>query len=309
MVATKICTDTIKLNTGAEMPMIGFGTAIPGGHNVYEAIKIAIENGYRCIDTAAIYGNEEIVGKAIRDSGLPREDFFVITKLWCSQAKNPELALSSSLKRLGLDYVDLYLVHCPNVFERSDNVGDDNYFPSPQYPEKEEDTTSDKEVTFLDVWHLVEKLPETNLTKAVGVANFSKNKLKKILDDPKTKVVPAVNMVESHPLLPQDELASYCKEKNIVMQTFLFSSTKNPFKREPVIAEIVEKNEVTPNQVLVNYNVKRGLPVLPKAKKQHRIIENIKVFDLSDEDFEKLNNMHKTNGTKRLVNTDWIDWD
>ena len=169
---------TLKLNTGASIPVLGFGTWRSVDNNGYHSVIAALKAGYRHIDAAAIYLNEEEVGRAIKDSGVPREEIFITTKLWGTEQRDPEAALNKSLKRLGLDYVDLYLMHWP-VPLKTDRVTDGNVLCIPTL----EDGTVDidtKEWNFIKTWELMQELPKTGKTKAVGVSNFSINNIKAV---------------------------------------------------------------------------------------------------------------------------------
>ncbi|SCW02294.1 LAFE_0F03268g1_1 [Lachancea fermentati] len=300
----KNSTATVKLNTGATIPLLGLGTWRSTEEEAYNAVLSAIKDGYRHIDSAAIYGNEAPVGRAIRDSGVPREELFVTTKLWGTQHRDPKFALQESLKRLGLDYVDLYLMHWP-VALKTANIKDGNYLTFPIAPNGKRDVDLD-DWNFIKTWELLQELPATGKTKAVGVSNFSVNNLKDLLASPTTKVVPAANQVELHPYLPQEELVKFCEGKGIVIEAYSpLGSNGSPLLKDPVVIKIAEKYGVEPAQVLINWGLKRGYVILPKSVTPSRIASNFKVFELSDEDFEKINNISKENGIKRFVDPDW----
>ncbi|AMD21604.1 HFL252Cp [Eremothecium sinecaudum] len=289
MVELKNSTATIKLNTGAELPVVGLGTWQSTDEDCYKAVLAALKNGYKHIDTAAIYGNEEVIGRAIKDSGIPREELFITTKLWFPGYRNPKEALTKSLERLGLDYVDLYLIHWPATFKEGQDPIHGNAEADPSW-------------THVHTWRMVQKLPETGLTKAVGVSNFTINNLKDILNDPENKVIPAANQVEIHPYLPQEDLFDFCKEKGIVIEAYSpLGSTGSPAAKEPVIVELAEKYGVAPAQVLISWVISRGMVVLPKSQKEERVIANFKVFQLEKSDIERINEVHKKSGTKRFV--------
>ncbi|AMD21993.1 HFR138Wp [Eremothecium sinecaudum] len=303
MVEVKDCTDVLTLNTGAKIPVIGLGTYQADGDDVYKAVLHALKNGYRHIDTAAIYANEKLVGRAIKESGVPREELFITTKLWVSQFRDPERALDGCLKRLGLDYVDLYLLHFPipqKEFEPDgENLSVQSYLAH--------NFAYDEEWTFVDTWRLVQKLPETGKARAVGVSNFSVNYLNKLLADPELKVVPAVNQIEVTPYLPQEEVIEFCKSKNILIEAYSpLGSTGAPVAKEPEVIELAEKYGVTPAQVLINYAVNRGLVVLPKSVTNERIDANLKSFKIESVDVEKLNSIHKRTGIKSYFDTKWL---
>lgn len=277
-----INTNTLKLNTGEPIPQVGLGTwqATEEGA-AYNAVKVALQNGYRHIDTAAIYGNEEEVGQGIKDSGVPREEIFVTTKLWNNDHKDVPGALATSLKKLGLDYIDLYLIHWP--------VSTD---PATNEPYTDFD--------FVDTYKELQKLVGGGKVKAIGVSNFTLAKLKRLLADKDVTVTPAVNQIEAHPLLPQEELTQYLRDNGILVESYSpLGSTNSPlFKNEAIVA-IAEKNKVEPAQVLVSWAVQRGTVVLPKSVTDSRIISNVKTFTLSDEDFAELNGLSEKYGVVR----------
>ena len=305
MVATKNDTHLIKLNTGVSIPAVGLGTwRSTGVDDGYTSVKKALEVGYRHIDTAAIYKNEDQVGKAINDSGVPRSEIFVTTKLWCTQQHNPKEALEQSLKRLGLDYVDLYLMHWP-VSLSPKSITDGNYLTIPMKP----DGSRDVETTtwnFIKTWELMQELPATGLTRAVGVSNFSINNIKDLLASPGNKFAPAINQVELHPLLPQQELIDFCKTQGIVIEAYSpLGSNNAPLLSEKTVLAVAKKNDVTPAEVVISWHVQRGYVVLPKSVNPDRITSNLKTFTLPEEDFKAVSNISKIEGEKRIVVPDW----
>ncbi|EHN00195.1 Gcy1p [Saccharomyces cerevisiae x Saccharomyces kudriavzevii VIN7] len=233
-------TRTLSLNTGAQIPQVGLGTWQSKDNDAYKSVLAALTDGYRHIDTAAIYRNEDQVGQAIRDSGVPREKIFVTTKLWCSQHHEPAKALDQSLRRLGLDYVDLYLMHWPVRLD-PDYIKDGNILsvPTKQDGSRAVDITN---WNFIKTWELMQELPKTGKAKAVGVSNFSINNLKDLLASKGNKLTPAANQVEIHPLLPQNELIDFCRGKGIMIEGYSpLGSTDAPLLKEPVILEIAKK--------------------------------------------------------------------
>lgn len=305
MVELKNTTATIKLNTGASIPVVGLGTwRSTEADDGYKAVRKALEVGYRHIDTAAIYKNEGQVGKAINDSGVPRSEIFVTTKLWCTQQHNPKEALEQSLKRLGLDYVDLYLMHWP-VSLSPRMIKDGNMLTIPV----RDDGARDVEISdwnFIKTWELMQELPATGLTKAIGVSNFSINNIKDLLASPGNKIVPAMNQVELHPLLPQQELIDFCHSKGVIIEAYSpLGSNNAPLLTQKTVVEVAKKNNVTPAQVVISWHVQRGYVVLPKSVNADRIISNLKTFTLSKEDFEAVSNISKVEGEKRIVVPDW----
>lgn len=298
------CTATMKLNTGAEIPVIGLGTWRSAENDGYDSVLAALKQGYRHIDAAAIYLNEDQVGKAIKDSGVPRNEIFVTTKLWGTEQRNPSKALDDSLKRLGLDYVDLYLMHWP-VPLKTGNIKDGNVLTIP----KKEDGKVDVDIeewNFVKTWELMQDLLATGKTKAIGVSNFSINNLKTLKSSPNFKIVPAANQIEVHPLLPQFDLIKYCQEQNIVVEAYSpFGSADAPVLKEQSLHDIGKKYNVTAAQVIISWSVQRGYVVLPKSVKAERIEANRKIITLKEEDMAAINNLSKEKGEKRLVDMDW----
>ncbi|CCH58081.1 hypothetical protein TBLA_0A02825 [Henningerozyma blattae CBS 6284] len=295
--ALKNCTATVKLNTGANIPAIGLGTWRSENNDGYDSVIAAAKVGYRHIDTAAIYGNEDQVGKAINECGVTRSELFVTTKLWGTQQRDPETALNQSLKRLGLDYVDLYLIHWPVAF-KTDTIKDGNLLT---IPKKDGEADIDyPEWNFIKTWELMQNLLKTGKTKAIGISNFSINNIKELLAAPTTTVTPACNQVEVHPLLPQDELIAFCKEKGIVIEAYSpLGGINAPVLKDETIIEIAKRNNVDAGQVVTSWHVQRGYVVLPKSVKESRIISNLKTFTLSDDDMTKINNLVKVKGENR----------
>ncbi|SCU79151.1 LANO_0A05248g1_1 [Lachancea nothofagi CBS 11611] len=292
------------LNTGATLPSVGLGTWQSSDEDAYKAVLAALDCGYRHIDTAAIYRNEEPVGRAIRDSKVPRSELFVTTKLWCTQQREPEAALDASLKRLGLDYVDLYLMHWP-VCLNVDNVKDDNYLVIPTKADGSRDVDIEG-WNFVKTWEHMQKLPQTGKTKAIGVSNFSINNLKEILKPELGFTVPAANQIEIHPQLAQDELIDFCKSKGIVVEAYSpLGSSSSTLLSDPEIAEVADKYKVEPAQVLINWGVARGYCVLPKSTNPKRIESNFKSFNLSSEDTQRVSEITKKLGVKRYVDPNW----
>ncbi|SCU77647.1 LAMI_0A01860g1_1 [Lachancea mirantina] len=290
------------LNTGAKIPAVGLGTFEAGDGDVYPAVMEALKVGYRHIDAAAIYRNEKSVGKAIRDSGVPREELFVTTKLWCTQHKEPEKALDQSLERLGLDYVDLYLIHWP-VALKTTSIKDGNMLTVPL-----RDGARDVDVdwNFVRTWELVQELPATGKTKAVGVSNFSINHLKELLASPGNKLTPAANQVEIHPLLPQQELIDFGKKHGIVTEAYSpLGHNGAPLLKNATVQEVAAKYNTGPAQILISWAVKRGYVVLPKSITPARVKSNFELVDLSAEDVQKLLDIAKNEGEKRFINPDW----
>ncbi|KAJ5320145.1 hypothetical protein PENANT_c025G10170 [Penicillium antarcticum] len=264
------CDTRFKLNTGAEIPALGLGTWQSQPGEVARAVAHAIKVGYRHIDAALCYGNENEVGQGIKeaiDSGIvKREDLFVTTKLWCSFHARVEEGLQQSLSDLGLDYVDLYLMHWPLAMNPK---GNHNIFP--KLPDGSRDI--DHSHSHVTTWKSMEKLIGTSKVKAIGVSNYSVQYLEELL--PQATIVPAANQIENHPSLPQQEIVDFCKQKGIHITAYSpLGSTGSPlFTAEPIVA-VANKRGVTPATVLLSWHIARGSSVLAKSVTPARIEAN-----------------------------------
>lgn len=240
--------DTTKLNNGVDMPWLGYGTFKAQGREVEEGVSYALEIGYRSIDTAAVYKNEEEVGRAIAASGIPRSELFVTTKVWNDdQGYDTTLkAFDRSLEALKLDTVDLYLIHWPGV---------------------------DK---FKDTWRALERLYEEGRTRSIGVSNFQVHHLKELMKDSGT--VPVLNQVELHPRLIQKELRDFCAQHDIRMEAWA-PLMKGRLQDDPVIGEIAAKYGKTAAQVILRWDLQNGIVTIPKSVTKSRIKENSEIFD------------------------------
>lgn len=253
------------LNNGVKMPVLGLGTfRADNGSEAYNAVKYALEAGYRHIDTAAVYGNEESVGEAIRDSKIPREELFITTKLWNEEMRksNQRRAAEESLKRLGLSYVDLYLIHWPVKGK------------------------------YVESWLELEKLYADGLTRAIGVSNFHIHHLEDVLKV--CKIVPAVNQVECHPYLTHEELADYCKGKGILFEPWSPLASGKALG-DPVLNAIGEKYNKNAAQVILRWGLQRGFVNIPKSTHKERIVSNADLFDfeLTPEDMARIYGLNK----------------
>jgi diketogulonate reductase-like aldo/keto reductase len=240
---------TLRLNTGATIPQLGLGVwQTPRGKPTRTAVATALRVGYRHVDTAAIYGNEVDVGAAIRESDVPRADIFVTTKLWNDdQGYEPAFrAFDASLARLGLDYIDLYLIHWPVPRKR------------------------------LDSWRALERIFADGRARAIGVSNFMPQHLAELLGNAQT--IPAVDQVEISPFLQQRETRAFCAEHGIVVQAYS-PLTRGKRLGHPVIVEVARRVGRTPAQVMLRWGVQHGLVVLPKSTHEARIRENAAIFD------------------------------
>ncbi|KAJ5483255.1 hypothetical protein N7530_002501 [Penicillium desertorum] len=259
-----------KLNTGAEIPALGLGTWQSQPGEVARAVFHAIKVGYRHIDAALCYGNESEVGQGIKeaiDAGIvKREDLFVTTKLWCSYHSRVEEGLQQSLTDLGLDYVDLYLMHWPLAMNPK---GNHNLFP------KLADGSRDivHSHSHVTTWKSMEKLVGTGKVKAIGVSNYSVKFLEELL--PQATIIPAANQIENHPLLPQQEIVDFCNKTGIHITAYSpLGSTGSPlFTAEPIVA-VANKRGVTPATVLLSWHIARGSSVLAKSVTPARIEAN-----------------------------------
>ncbi|KAJ6012142.1 hypothetical protein N7499_012889 [Penicillium canescens] len=264
------CDTRFKLNTGAEIPALGLGTWQSQPGEVARAVAHAIKVGYRHIDAALCYGNENEVGQGIKeaiDSGIvKREDLFVTTKLWCSFHARVEEGLQQSLTDLGLDYVDLYLMHWPLAMNPK---GNHNIFP--KLPDGSRDI--DHSHSHVTTWKSMEKLVGTGKVKAIGVSNYSVQYLEELL--PQATIIPAANQIENHPSLPQQEIVDFCKQKGIHITAYSpLGSTGSPlFTAEPIVS-VANKRGVTPATVLLSWHIARGSSVLAKSVTPARIEAN-----------------------------------
>ncbi|KZV61840.1 Aldo/keto reductase [Peniophora sp. CONT] len=282
------------LNTGAKIPLVGLGCwmGMPGGEQrVYDMCIKAIAAGYRHIDTAAGYANEEYVGKAIRDSGIPRSEFFVTTKLPNTHHAKVEEALDASLTALGLDYVDLYLMHWPQATATEDWFGP--HLPPGEFP------------TFNDTWAGLEKVYEKGKARAIGISNFSVKTLEPLLKT--AKVVPAVNQIQMHPFLPQNETKALCDAKGIHLTAYSpigqpGESYKGPsLLGNDLIVQLAEKYSATPAQIVLSWGVQRGTSVIPKSENEDRLRNNITVVKLDAADVKAVDELHTQPGLHRSL--------
>ncbi|GME74683.1 unnamed protein product [[Candida] boidinii] len=292
-------TSILRLNTGVSIPQIGLGTWQSTEEEVYGAVLAAIKAGYKHIDTAAIYKNETAVGRAIKDSGIPREELFVTTKLWCTYHTRVQQGLDESLERLGLEYVDLYLIHWP--FAMNPN-GADNWLPF-----KEDGVTRDViEWDYVKTYEAMQELLPSGKVRAIGISNFTEEKIERLLNSESTKIKPACLQIELHPLLPQQKLIDYCKSKDIVVEAYSpLGSTGAPLLKNEKLIKIAEKYGVSPATICISWAIWRGTVVLPKSVSSARIESNLVVVKLDDEDGEQINSIHETEGVQRFVSPKW----
>lgn len=240
----------IKLNNGVEMPILGFGVfQMQDMAECEQAVVDAIETGYRLIDTAASYMNEEAVGKGIKRSGIAREELFVTTKLWVSDAgyENTKIAFQKSLELLQLDYLDLYLIHQP--------YGD-----------------------IYGSWRAMQELYEEGKVKAIGVSNFHPDRVMDLITN--TGFVPAVNQIETHPFHQQNETQKFLQENNIQIESWgPFAEGKNDIFQNEILTAIAQKYNKSTAQVILRWLTQRGVVAIPKSVRKERMAENINIFD------------------------------
>ncbi|WP_405996175.1 aldo/keto reductase [Streptomyces sp. NBC_00986] len=241
---------TVTLNNGVEMPILGFGVYQIPPEQTEQAVDDALAAGYRLLDTAAAYGNEEAVGRAIKNSGVPREDLFVTTKLWVQDApaeENTKRAFETSLAKLGLDYLDLYLIHQP----------------------------------FGDVygqWRAMESLNRAGRAKAIGVANFYPDRLLDLVLN--NEITPAVDQIETHPFFQRTADQELMREHGVQIQSWGgFAEGKNDIFTHPVLSEIGAKHGKSVAQVVLRWLTQRGVVAIPKSVRADRMAENFDIFD------------------------------
>lgn len=252
---------TVTLNNGVKMPLLGFGVyQVPDAQECENAVYEALMTGYRLIDTAAGYLNEEAVGRAIKRSGLPREELFITTKLWIQDAgyESAKLAFAKSLKKLQLDYLDLYLIHQP--------FGD-----------------------YYGAWRAMEELFREGKIKAIGVSNFLPDRLMDLIVH--NKIIPAVNQIETHPFYQQHESAVFMKEQGVQHQSWApFAEGRNNLFSNKVLTSIGEKYNKSVAQIVLRWLIQREVVAIPKSVHKERIAENFDIFDfeLSVEDIRQI---------------------
>ncbi|MEC0682835.1 aldo/keto reductase [Bacillus haynesii] len=269
MMTAKNLQDRITLNNGTAMPWFGLGVfKVEEGPELVQAVKTAIKHGYRSIDTAAIYGNEEGVGQGIREglkeAGISREDLFVTSKVWNDDLGYDETiaAYEASLEKLGLDYLDLYLIHWP------------------------------VEGRYNAAWKALETLYEQGRVKAIGVSNFHIHHLEDLLKDAAVK--PAINQVEYHPRLTQKELQTFCSSHGIQLQAWS-PLMQGQLLSHPLLKDIADKHGKTPAQVILRWDLQNGVITIPKSTKAERIAQNADIFDfeLTIEEMKQIDGLNE----------------
>lgn len=262
--------DTYTLNNGVKIPCVAFGTYKAAQGDNVEILKLAIESGYRYFDTASFYGTEEFLGQAVRESGIPREEFFITSKMWKDEMgyEGAKEAFFRSLKNIGTDYLDLYLIHWP--------------LPQPDY---EEWRTLD-----IETWRALEELYEEGKVKAIGLSNFLPHHIDNLLEN--CRIRPMVDQIEFHPGYTQEAVVQYCQEKGIQMQAW------SPIGRgrvleDKLITELAGKYSVSPAQICLRYALQRDVIPLPKSSSAERMRQNQDLFsfEISREDMHRISTM------------------
>ncbi|KAF5720836.1 glycerol dehydrogenase [Fusarium globosum] len=308
---------TFTLNNGVKMPGLGFGTFANEGAKgeTYEAVKCALKVGYRHLDCAWFYLNEGEVGQAVRDflaenKDVKREDIFICTKVWnhLHEPEEVKWSFENSLKNFGLDYIDLFLVHWPIAAEKDEDYKP-KIGPDGKYVIKK-DLTENPEPT----WRAMEEIYASGKARAIGVSNWTVEGLKKLLSFAKVK--PAVNQIEIHPFLPNEELVKFCQENDILPAAYspLGSQNQVPTTGEKVrtnetLNAVAERSGNTLAQVLLAWGLRRGYAVLPKSSTPSRIESNFQVPNLSDEDFEAIQSVAKGRHTRFVNMKDTFGYD
>lgn len=265
-----------KLNTGEEIPAVGLGTWQSEPGQVRDAVRIALQNGYRHIDTAFAYENEEDVGKGIKDSGVPRDQIWITTKLDNPWHKRVQEGLDTSLKNLGVDYVDLYLMHWPSSTD-PDNLR--KHYPDWDYKK---------------TWIEMQKLKESSKVRNLGVSNWGIKHFEAVQAEPGFKFLPAVNQIELHPNNPSPKYLDYCKSKGIHVTAYsCLGSTDSPLYKDKDLKALAEKKGKSVQQILLLWGLKRGTSVIPKSVSESRIIANYQLdgWDLTDDEMNQINNL------------------
>ena len=281
----------ITLNTGSQMPIIGLGTFLSSPGEVYQAVRWAIKLGYRHIDCASVYGNQSEIGQALHDAmkedGIKRTELFITSKLWNDShlADDVKPAIEKTLHDLKLEYLDLYLMHWP-VAQVKGTV----------MPHNDEDWISLKDAPLSTTWQSMEEVYHRGLTKAIGVSNFNQDNLADIIAQ--NDIIPAVNQVECHPLLNQNDLILYCRKNNIAITAYSplgAERSSGSLLANQQIVKIASKLEATPAQVLLAWQIARDVIVIPKSVHETRIRENFAslAVKLDDEDIKQIDALNE----------------
>jgi len=302
----------LKFSNGQEIPQLGFGTWKTQPGETRDAIEAALDCGYRHIDCAAAYENENVIGDALSQmlpaKKIARSDLYVTGKLWNTyhRARDVKPALEATLKDLKLDYLDLYLMHWPMAWKEDSGMFPKDDKDNIQY------TTSPQESDFLNTWKAMEECLDAGLTKAIGVSNFNKRQLERLLKSCRHK--PVCNQIELHPYLNQKKLSEYCRANGVAVAAYsALGSSDRPWAKaddpnlfdDPTINEIAKKINRSVAQVLLRWNIQLGNVVLVKSKTPERIKANLEIFDfeLSDKDMQALNGLDRN---QRNCALEWV---
>ncbi|XP_033743149.1 aldo-keto reductase family 1 member C15-like isoform X2 [Pecten maximus] len=304
----------ITLNNGRRIPQVALGTSRISSEKLEVTIKRALDMGYRHIDTAFLYGNEAAIGKALHEhmasTNLSRQEIFVTTKLFPTYMKGSAvgLALDESLRRLRLDYVDLFLIHLPCAMKEIET-----------YPSKPTQPTEMMSVDLRETWKAMEETVYKGKVRSIGVSSFNSKQLAYICET--ARIQPAINQVEAHARLPQKNLHEFCKSRNILLEAFCplgspffigpternTVQSRDNLVENPIIMDIAENYKRTAGQILLRNLVQRGIAVIPKSENPKRMKENLQIFDfsLSETDMNKIDELN--NGERRFILTWYKD--
>ena len=285
----------VTLSNGIQMPIVGFGTSRCQKDQLVEAVKAAIDAGYRHFDCAYVYNNEEGVGEGIRykinEGKVKREDLFIVSKLWraFNRPEHMDECMNISLKRSGLEYFDLYLMHYPQAGAYAG--------PGEAFLRNEKnEVILDEEIDYVDTWKAMQRFVKDGRARMLGVSNFNLYQIKRLIKE--TEIIPLINQIEVHPYLDNRKIIRYCHEQNIHVTAFccIGASDRATDKnlplllKDPVLAKIAQKHTKSPAQIAIKYCIQQNIIAIPKSVTPSRIIENISVFDftLDEEDMAEL---------------------